>query len=77
MDTSCCQPWSESPQPYQSAGGSSNDPKYVHFTTKDVIHRAHEADTQDTPWTVDTEFTINKLIDDGVGQKPLSEYSIS
>ena len=52
--------------PWHGNGTSVNSPDYEPFTTKDVVDRAHAAGMQVIPWTVDTEVTISKLIDDGV-----------
>ncbi|KEZ50517.1 glycerophosphodiester phosphodiesterase [Metabacillus indicus] len=46
--------------------GAVTEGGYEPYVTKEMVDRAHKADLQVIPWTVNDTPTMNKLIDDGV-----------
>lgn len=55
-----------SPNATGDAGGTISQPDYVPFTTRQLVEKAHSLGMMVTPWTVDDESTIQKVILDGV-----------
>jgi glycerophosphoryl diester phosphodiesterase len=43
-------------------GGTISQRAYVPFTTKEIVEKAHALGMSVTPWTVDDESTIEKVI---------------